>query len=631
MKVKTSAHLTSKLPHGVESFSPNISKSLVSGSGRQLAKLPYIILDNHISKPEALHLLGRVVYNVRRPLECYVPSRTSICASPHSLGVCNTTESSISGSSTPNPAFAITAQDVYPNYDASLFVLPNLPLSVSESTSATLSAKSNYSSRTQSLLSSLLGLSFSLQKAASKTFMLNAKVLRVLSLNQHSEVFSKLMGFYGKEIKRALKKAGGTMYFVVGVKISTDATMETREEDQRSVAGKVMLNATQLAGLGTQATSGIELGQVLNGRDVQKELESATTEDVMGERAFAMEYCCVQLRRKLEFAASKRDEEWARISALALEAQEKLDMEYQLELERASSMTPAQLLQERYSAIAKMVPGDSSWHKELEKKKLAEQVARAKWFNSGREDRSDTDLGRDLLVDQENARRRLRIFTYPYGTYPYETYEEIDNTRYTYSLAPKQAAPEPLPEGVQPPVTSDYQHRRRLEDYSPTPSYGIDEDIEIIPQTYSRKHAAPAASESPPEPHAHRPFRRRLADYSPSSGIDEDIDIIPQVYSRKHAAPAASESPPEGYQPPVISDYQHHRSSRRRLASSSIGEDIDIFSSPRHAAPAASESPPEGDQPVYENLADSFSDEDDDELEVVLDDEVLLETFDCLG
>ena len=618
MKVKTSAHLTSKLPHGVESFSPNISKSLVSGSGRQLAKLPYIILDNHISKPEALHLLGRVVYNVRRPLECYVPSRTSICASPHSLGVCNTTESSTSGSSTPNPAFAITAQDVYPNYDAALFVLPNLPLSVSESTSATLSAKSNYSSRTQSLLSSLLGLSFSLQKAASKTFMLNAKVLRVLSLNQHSEVFSKLMGFYGKEIKRALKKAGGTMYFVVGVKISTDATMETREEDQRSVAGKVMLNATQLAGLGTQATSGIELGQVLNGRDVHKELESATTEDVMGERAFAMEYCCVQLRRKLEFAASKRDEEWARISALALEAQEKLV--------RASSMTSVQLLQERYSAIAKMVPGDSSWHKELEKKKLAEQVARAKWFNSGREDRSDTDLGRDLLVDQENARRWLRMFTNSC-----ETYEEIDITRRTYSLAPKQAAPEALLEGDQPPVTSDYQHRRPLEDYSPTPCSGIDEDIDIIPQTYSRKHAAPAASESPPEPHAHRPFRRRLADYSPSSGIDEDIDIIPQVYSRKHAAPAASESPPEGYQPPVTSDYQHHRSSRRRLASSSTGEDIDIFSFPRHAAPATSEPPPEGDQPLYENLADSFSDEDDDELEVVLDDEVLLETFDCLG
>ena len=409
MKVTTSAHLTSKLPHGVELFSPNISKSLVSGSGRQLAKLPYIILDNHISKLEALHLLGRVVYNVRRPLDCFVPSRPSMGASPHSLRVCNTTQSSTSGSSTPNPVFAITAQDLYPDYDPALFVLPNLPLSVSESTSATLSARCNYTSRTQSLLSSLLGLSFSLQKAASKTFMLNAKVLRVLSLNRHSEVFSKLMGLYGKEIKAALKKAG-TMYFVVGVKISTDATMETREEDQRSVAGKVILNATQLAGLGTQATSGIELGQVLHGRDVQKELESATTEDVIGERAFAVEYCCVQLRRKLEFASSKRDEEWDRISALALKAQEKLDMEYQLELEWESSMTPEELQQKRKEEmwnIADMVEGDDLWRKEFRKKKMAELVARAKWFNSNRKDRSDADLEKDLLVDRENTRRQM--------------------------------------------------------------------------------------------------------------------------------------------------------------------------------------------------------------------------------
>ena len=404
MKVTTSAHLTSKLPHGVESFSPNISKSLVSGSGRQLAGLPYIILDNHISKQEALHLLGRVVCNVRRPLQSYVPSKPSMHASP--------TESSTSGSSTPNPAFANTAQDLYPDYDPALFVLPDLPLSVAKSTSVTLSAKNKYTSRTQSLLSSLLGFSFSLRKAASKKFMLNAKVLRVLSLNRHSEVFSKLMGLYEKEIKAALKEAGGKMYFVVGVKISTDATIETREEDQRLVAGKVMLNATQLTGLGTQATSGIELGQVLHGRDVQKELESATTEDIMGERAFAMEYCCIQLRRKLEFASSKRDEEWDRISALALKAQEKLDMQYKLELEWESSMTPEQLQQKRkykMRAIANMVQGDNLWRTELRKKKLEEFVARAKWFNNNRKGRSEADLEEDLFVDQENARRQLNL------------------------------------------------------------------------------------------------------------------------------------------------------------------------------------------------------------------------------
>ena len=271
----------------------------------QLARLPYIILENHISKTEALHLLGRVVGDVRRPLEHYVPSQTSTFTSPHTLHATGTTASDLSGTTlsgtTLNAGYAMTAQDTYPDSDPALFVLPNLPLSVAESTSATLSETSNYSSKTQSLLSALLGVSFSLKRTVSKTFTLKAKVLRVLSLNQHSEVFSKLMGLYGEEVKVALKKAGGTMFFVVGVKLSTDATVETCEEGQKSTAGNVILNASQITGLGTQGTAGIELGQVLTGHSVQKTLNSTTIEDIKGERAFAMEYCCVQLRRKLEF------------------------------------------------------------------------------------------------------------------------------------------------------------------------------------------------------------------------------------------------------------------------------------------------------------------------------------------
>ena len=72
MKFQTSAHLDSKVPYGVGAG--------VSRSRGQPASLPYIILDNHISETEGLHLLGRIVRNVRRPLECYVPSGTSTCA-----------------------------------------------------------------------------------------------------------------------------------------------------------------------------------------------------------------------------------------------------------------------------------------------------------------------------------------------------------------------------------------------------------------------------------------------------------------------------------------------------------------------------------------------------------------------
>ena len=542
MKVTTSAHLNSKLPHGVESFSPNISKSLVSGSRRQLEKLPNIILDNHISKLEALHLLGRVVYNVHRPLQSYVPSKPSMHASP--------TESSTSGSSTPNPAFANTAQDLYPDYDPALFVLPNLPLSVAKSTSVTLSAKNKYTSRTQSLLSSLLRFSFSLRKATSKTFMLNAKVLRVLSLNRHSEVFSKLMGLYGKEIIAALKEAGGKMYFVVGVKISTDATIETREEDQRSVAGKVMLNATQLAGLGTQATSGIELGQVLHGRDVQKELESATTEDIMGERAFAVEYCCVQLRRKLEFASSKRDEEWDRISALALKAQEKLDMEYQLELEWESSMTPEELQQKRkykMRAIVDMVQGDNLWRTELRKKKLEEFVARAKWFNNNRKDRSEADLEEDLFVDQEKARRQL------------------------FPPRPSSSRPSSSrPSSSSPSSSSSRPHSSR---------------------PYSSRPSRPYSS----RPYSARPYSSRPSAPSHCSYTSCDFDDFILHTSQKQAA---SESPPEN----IWNGFE--------LCS---GSDLES----------------DWDDDMLKVVSDD--DEDDDELEVVLDDEVLLETFDCLG
>ena len=113
------------------------------------------------------------------------------------------------------------------------------------------------------------------------------------------------MGLYGKRIKVALKGAGGTMYFVTGIKLSTDATVETRQEEEGSVAGNVAVNATQITGLGTLGTAGSEQGQVLSGWHIQKELERATTADIKGERIIAVEYYCVQLQRKLELLPAK--------------------------------------------------------------------------------------------------------------------------------------------------------------------------------------------------------------------------------------------------------------------------------------------------------------------------------------
>lgn len=140
MKVKTSVHLTSKLPPEVEATQK--SRSIVPRSGQPLVKLPYIILENHISKKEALYLLGRIVRNVRKPLQHYVPSGG---ASFNTLQT-STPITPNASDSTPNSGLIVTAQDTYPEYDPALFVLPKLPLSVSESTSVTLSERRNYSS-----------------------------------------------------------------------------------------------------------------------------------------------------------------------------------------------------------------------------------------------------------------------------------------------------------------------------------------------------------------------------------------------------------------------------------------------------------------------------------------------------
>ena len=119
MRIETSAHLASTRPGWVESTKkskPGVPKP------KRRAALPYIILDYHISKTEALHLLGRIVYNVKRPLELYVPSGASMCAS-HTR---HAGKSIISGSSH-NLETLVTAQDAHPHLDPALFVLPNLP------------------------------------------------------------------------------------------------------------------------------------------------------------------------------------------------------------------------------------------------------------------------------------------------------------------------------------------------------------------------------------------------------------------------------------------------------------------------------------------------------------------------
>lgn len=503
MRVKTSAHLTSKLPHGVET----VQKTKPAGSRPrgQLLKLPYIILENHISKTEALHLLGRVVGDVRRPLEHYVPSRTSTFTSPHTLHATGTTASDLSGTTlsgtTLNAGYAMTAQDTYPDSDPALFVLPNLPLSVAESTSATLSETSNYSSKTQSLLSALLGVSFSLKRTVSKTFTLNAKVLRVLSLNQHSEVFSRLMGLYGEEVKVALKKAGGTMFFVVGVKLSTDATVETREEGQKSTAGNVILNASQVTGLGTQGTAGIELGQVLTGHSVQKTLNSTTMEDIKGERAFAMEYCCVQLRRRLEF-----------------------------------------------------------------------------------------------VPDSRHPRRLEDTVSFP-ETYSYPSGEGLNRA-------------ESPPMEDQPPSTSTYKRRRRL----PQRVLPFDSPEEL--------GSSEVVSESEPEGR-HIPCYRRD---SPPIALDCS-EIVPEVVSEvvRHHHPSQHHRAPSHTVEPTIDD---------RTSSNDLEEPSDSNFSPlcdlADVTDASDDWETEGDEESIDSDC-NFPGEGYDEFEVVLDDKLYIESFDCLG
>jgi len=143
-------------------------------------KPSYLILDEDIPFPDAFRLLGRLVANIKCPLEEYTPSQVilgakipgldqtptvvssnddSLKRQSSSASEANTTPSSPSGSSGVDRDDTNFARELE-KYKTTL-VFSNLPFTTSSSTTATITHRSQYSTKTNSLLTAMLGISIS--------------------------------------------------------------------------------------------------------------------------------------------------------------------------------------------------------------------------------------------------------------------------------------------------------------------------------------------------------------------------------------------------------------------------------------------------------------------------------------
>ncbi|RPB18719.1 hypothetical protein L211DRAFT_871658 [Terfezia boudieri ATCC MYA-4762] len=311
-------------------------------------KPSYLILDEDISCLDAFRILGRLVANVKCPLAEYSPVRAIPGAripgldesSPKSSGdavkrqstsVPEATDSSnsTSGSSGASSNRTLTdgefagdeadfAQELE-KYE-SILVFSNLPLTVSSSTTATITHRSQYSKRTNSLLTAVLGIFISSSVNLTTTYRLDSPLIRTLSLTQQDLVWAALLGHdeYKRDVMTAVRRNGGKMFLVIGVKVARNADVQKEVSRGKVVSGKLQVDAG--SGVGVQGLARVERvaggknGEGVNigvvGSHVRGVVdEGGRKERLPGDRAFAVEYREVRLRLKLEIRGSKGREE----------------------------------------------------------------------------------------------------------------------------------------------------------------------------------------------------------------------------------------------------------------------------------------------------------------------------------
>ena len=346
---------TSAIPFRVTSPSSTRTFSGISGSingkgdkDRATTTIPtpagpkpsYLILNEAISFLDSFRILGRLVANVKCPLEEYTPAQVlpdakipgveetsvfrsnedspkrqstfapeaSASSSPGSSGPSSNKTSCNGGVAKGDADFARELE----NYKATL-VFSNLPFTISSSATARITHRSRYSKNTSSLLTALLGISISSSTTSTTTYRLDSALVRTLSLSQHHLVWAALLGHdeYKQDIMAAVRRNGGKMFLVIGVKVARDAEVQKKNSREKAVDGRVRVDVgggVGVRGLGKVAVGkdGVGASMGVGGGQAREVVdEGGRKERLLGDRAFAIEYREVRLKLKLEVGGSR--------------------------------------------------------------------------------------------------------------------------------------------------------------------------------------------------------------------------------------------------------------------------------------------------------------------------------------
>ena len=335
----------------------------------------YLILDEAIPFRDAFRILGRFVANVRCPLQEYIPSQvipgaeipgmdntsTMLASNYDALTRQSTSASdvSIASSSSSDSSGASSSRTLIDNevsedeagfarelekYKTTL-VFSNLPFTISSSTTATVTQKSQCTTRINSFLTALLKISFSSSTTTTTTYRLDTDLIHTLSLTQHYLVLAALLkGGYKKDVMTAVQRNGGKMFLVVGVKIARNAEVQKEVSRGRVLSGGVRVDPGSGVGLGEVASMGVR-----GGMTSEVVGEGGRKERLLGARAFAIEYREVKLKLKLEMGSKRKEDKCGREKARNSSTRDidiaELQKKFQeLSIRQETMMTP-QLLQ----------------------------------------------------------------------------------------------------------------------------------------------------------------------------------------------------------------------------------------------------------------------------------------------
>ncbi|KAF8456849.1 hypothetical protein BDZ91DRAFT_767356 [Kalaharituber pfeilii] len=287
------------LPHSTSPMNIKVSNSRCA----QVSDLKptYVILQHHISPADGIKLLGRVVVDIKTPLAGYAPKGVVRCASIMGLD-----DEAATRSSDPEVQERHSLEDegsveMDLPITPSLLIFQNLPLTVSDSESMTMSHWSRYSWECQSMLTVLLGVKFQASNEWCQSYQLKSKMVRTVELCQHEVVWGALMdkqGPYRGAVMEIMKSHRGKLFFVVGVKIARDAEVEVGMEGRGWRGGGLEVDLGTGTGVRGSGTSGLRT--VVGSGEGRREGWEERKERMAGDRAFAVEYREVKVRLKLE-------------------------------------------------------------------------------------------------------------------------------------------------------------------------------------------------------------------------------------------------------------------------------------------------------------------------------------------